>query len=79
MIKRIDGEDLVCRNQGLQGELDELNAKIRHLEDNKMKTTDEWKYIEKVENTVVQLRSDNDRLKQEIASSSEEKDTELLR
>lgn len=79
MIKRIDGEDLVCRNQDLQGELDELNAKIRPLEDNKMKTTDEWKYKEKVENTVVQLRNDNDRLKQEIASLSKEKDTELLR
>lgn len=44
-----------------------------------MKTTDEWKYIEKAENTVKQLGNDNDRLKQDIASLSKEKDTALLR
>lgn len=77
--KKIDVNDLVCRNQRLQGELDELNAKIRHLEENMMKTTDEWKYIEKAENTVKQLGNDNDRLKQDIASLSKEKDTALLR
>lgn len=70
---------MICRNQRLQGELNELNAKIRHNEENRMKTTEEWKHIEKVQNTVVQLGNDNDRLKQDIATLSKEKDSALSR
>lgn len=70
---------MLCRNQLLQGKSNELHAKIRYLEENRRNTTDEWKDLEKVRNSVVQLGNDNDRLKQDIDTLSKEKDNALSR
>lgn len=70
---------MVCRNRRLQGELNELHAKIGHPEENRLKTTDDWKPLEDIKDTALQLRNDNDRLKQNIGILSEEKDSALSR
>lgn len=65
---------MVCRNQRLQDELNNLNAKIWHLEENRMETTDEWKHWVETKDAVKQLEKDNDRLNQNIDTLSKEKD-----
>nr|XP_034301650.1 myosin-11 isoform X7 [Crassostrea gigas] len=67
-------DNLFQRNQRLQDELNNLNAKIWHLEENRMETTDEWKHWVETKDTVKQLEKDNDRLNQNIDTLSKEKD-----
>lgn len=70
---------MVCRNQRLQDEFNKLNVKFRHLEENRMETTDEWKHLEETKDTVKLLEKDNDRLNQNIDTLSKEKDSALSR
>eukprot|EP00105_Crassostrea_gigas_P000957 XP_011412939.1 PREDICTED: intracellular protein transport protein USO1 isoform X16 [Crassostrea gigas] len=72
-------DNIFQRNQRLQDELDKLNVKIRHLEENRMETTDEWKHLVGTKDTVKLLEKDNDRLNQNIDTLSKERDSALSR
>lgn len=56
--------------------MNELNAKIKHLEEYKMKTTVDLKYLKELKDTVA---NGNDKFKLDIATLSKEKDIALAR